>query len=410
MTGVKSIVFPFLAALCWAAFFYKIRGLRFEWRAPALLALLTAFALKGTAFALATPAVALAVDRQLGIPDIAALCIHLLGGVAFSAAVLVVLAFWAHAPEQAWPRARWRLVIAIIIMLTMLSLWIAAAAGSPGRSTHYLVQNTHRPLVALYLLLYVSTLLVALVEIARLCRKYAEVAGHPWLRRGLRITAIGALIYSINFVNRASDVVSVQFNLNPLKWEVVTLLGAGIGIPLIVGGLTIPSWGPHLSALHTWWNNYRTYRSLHPLWLAMYQELPEIMLPPPASTLSNLNYRLYRRIIEIRDGQIALRPYMNSEVAVRTAKLGREAGLARNELPAVVEAAQLKAALGAKMKGGSAPIESSASRDSPVLSALSGGDDLASEANWLSRLARAFAHSPVVAASVNDRCSQRTEW
>ncbi|WP_241779684.1 MAB_1171c family putative transporter [Streptomyces natalensis] len=409
MTGAESIVFPLLATLCWAAFFYKIRSLRFERRAPALLALLTAFALKGTAFVLATPVVARAVDRQLGIPDIAALCIHLLGGVAFSAAVLVVLVFWAHAPEQAWPRARWRLGIAVIVMLTMLSLWIAAAAGSSGRSTHYLVQNANRPVVDVYLLLYVSTLLVALVEIARLCRKYAEVSGHPWLRRGLRVTAMGALIYSINFVNRASDVVIEQLDLNPLKWEILTLLGAGIGIPLIVGGLTIPSWGPHLSTLHTWWNNYRTYRSLHPLWLAMYQELPEIVLPPPASTLSNLNYRLYRRIIEIRDGQIALRPYMNSEISVRTAKLGREAGLAGNELRAVIEAAQLKAALGAKVKGGSVPVESRARDDFHVLSDLSGGDDLASEAHWLSQLARAFMHSPVVAASVIDRCSQRTE-
>ncbi|MCZ1012560.1 hypothetical protein O1L68_43525 [Streptomyces lydicus] len=398
MTADKSVLFPLLAALCWAAFFYKIRGLKR--RAPALLALLTAFALKGMAFWLATPAVAAAVDRRLGIPDIAALCIHLLGGVAFSAAVLTLLVFWAYAPEVAWPRARWLLVIALVVMLTMLSLWIAAAAGAPERSAHYLVQNAHRPVVALYLLLYVSTLLVALFGIARLCHKYAIAVGHPWLRRGLRITAVGALIYSVDFVNRASDVVSVQFGLNPLNWEVVTLLGAGIGMPLIVGGLTIPSWGPHLSALHMWWNNYRTYRRLHPLWLAMYQELPEIVLHPPDSTLPNLNYRLYRRIIEIRDGQIALRPYMNSEVAEKAAELGREAGLAPDELWAVVEAAQLKAALRAKRMGGSAPVAASAGHDSPTPSDLSSGDDLASEAHWLSRLARAFTHSPVVVASM----------
>ncbi|MEV0119058.1 MAB_1171c family putative transporter [Streptomyces sp. NPDC050844] len=405
MTGAKSIVFPLLAALCWAAFFYKCRGLKPGRRDPALLALLAAFALKGTAFALATPEIARAVDRQSGISDIAALAIHLLGGVVFSTAVLLVLLFWAHEPERAWPKAQWRISIAVIMMVTMLSLWIVASSEASGRSTHYLLQNIHRPVVAAYSLLYVGALLVALFEIARLCWRYAKVAGEPWLRRGLRLTAAGALIYSINFVNRASAIVSVQFDLRPLEWEVLTVLGAGIGMPLIVGGLTMPSWGPRLSALYTWWNNYRAYRSLAPLWLAMHQELPEIVLHPPTSTLTNLNYRLYRRAIEIRDGQIALRPYMNPETAVRADELGREAGLVGNELRAVVEAAQLKVALKAKLDGSSVPINSSTSSDHPVSSELYGGDDLASETVWLSRIARAFTHSPVVAASVNSRFS-----
>ncbi|WP_418952858.1 MAB_1171c family putative transporter [Streptomyces formicae] len=175
--------------------------------------------------------------------------------------------------------------------------------------------------------------------------------GEPWLRCGLRLTAASALIYSINFANRASAIVGVQFDLRPLEWEVLTVLGAGIGMPLIVGGLTMPSWGPRLSALCVWWNNYRAYRSLAPLWLAMHQELPEIVLHPPTSPLPNLDYRLYRRVIEVRDGQIALRPYMNPETAMLAAELGREAGLVGNELRAVVEAAQLKVALKAGGSG-----------------------------------------------------------
>ncbi|MFE3887757.1 DUF6545 domain-containing protein [Streptomyces lydicus] len=100
----------------------------------------------------------------------------------------------------------------------------------------------------------------------------------------------------------------------------------------------------------------------------------------------------------MRDGQIALRPPMNSEAAEKAAELGREAGLAPDEPGAAVEAAQLKAALRAKRMGGSAPVTASAGHDSPTPSDLSSGDDPASEAHWLSRLARAFTHSPVVAA------------
>jgi hypothetical protein len=405
VTGAKSVLYPLLALLCWVAFFYKCHSLRSGRCDPGLLALLAALFLKGSAFALATPAVSLAVDEYLGISDVTALAIHVLGGVAFSAALLVVLLFWAHPPEQAWPRAQWRLGIAAIMMLAMLSLWIMASSESQERSAHFLLQNVHRPVVAAYSLIYVGALLVALVEIARLCWRYAEVAGEPWLRRGLRLTAVGAVVYSVNFVSRASAVVSVQFGLHPLEWELVTVLGAGIGIPLVVGGLTMPSWGPRLSTLNTWWNNYRTYRSLSPLWLAMHQELPEIVLHSPASVMVNLNYRLYRRTIEIRDGQIALRPYMSPETAMRTAELGEEAGLTGNDLRAVVEAAQLKAALRAKMNGAPVPA-SGASTGHPVPSEPYGGDDLVSEAVWLSQIARAFAHSPVVAASVNGRCSR----
>jgi predicted transposase YbfD/YdcC len=105
-----------------------------------------------------------------------------------------------------------------------------------------------------------------------------------------------------------------------------------------------------------------------------------------------------------------LRHHIINRTSEANAGALREAILASNELRTVVEAAQLKAALRARMKGRSAPVESSASRDSPMLSDLASGDDLASEAHWLSRLAQAFAHSPVVAASVNERRSQRTEW
>ncbi|WP_185832612.1 MAB_1171c family putative transporter [Streptomyces sp. WAC 04229] len=402
MTGAKSVLYPLLAALCCAAFLYKCHFLRPGRREPGLFALLTALFLKGLAFALATPAVSLAVDEQLGISDVTALAIHVFGGVAFSAVVLVVLLFWAHPPEQAWPKARWRIGTTVIMMLAMLVLWITASSGSEARSTHYLLQNVHRPVVAAYSLIYVGFLLVALVEIARLCWKYAEVAGEPWLRRGLRLTAVGAAIYSVNFINRTSAIVSVHLDLHPLEWEWVTVLGAGIGIPLIVGGLTMPSWGPRLSTQRMWWNSYRTYRSLSPLWRAMHQELPEIVLHSPASISANLNYRLYRRAIEIRDGQIALRPYMNPETAARTAKLGGEAGLAGNDLRAVVEAAQLKEALRAKMNKSPLAAES-AGQGSPAPSELYGGDDLVSEAVWLSQIAQAFEHSPIVAASVNGR-------
>jgi hypothetical protein len=91
--GVKGVVFPLVAGLCWAAFLYRVPDLRTRRRDPALLALLVAFAVKGTEFLLATPRIAAAVDERTGIPNLGALAIHLFGGVAFGAAVLVALVY-----------------------------------------------------------------------------------------------------------------------------------------------------------------------------------------------------------------------------------------------------------------------------------------------------------------------------
>jgi hypothetical protein len=391
--GVKAVLFPLLAGLCWAGFFYKVRDLRVRQRDPALVALLAAFAVRGAAFLLATPRVAASLDQWTGIPDLGALGIHL-GNVAFGAAVLVVIVYWANDPGEAWRRARWILVFVALVMVTMFALWLAAGVGTKQRSPHYLVQNAHRPLVAIYLFFFVATQLVALAEIARLCLKYAGFAGCRWLRRGLRTTAIGALVYSIMPWSRAFSTVAVQLGLNPLKWEVLVPVGDGIGMPLIIAGLTMPCWGPHLSALCRWWDNYHIYRRLYPLWRDLYQVTPRIALHPPTRSMTDLNYRLYRRVIEISDGLLALRSYRDPEVRRRALQRGKEAGLTGDELRAAVAAAQLKAALNAKVAGRVVPANSPGRADDGETIERCRGSDLTSEAAWLAQIARAYASSP----------------
>lgn len=111
--------------------------------------------------------------------------------------------------------------------------------------------------------------------------------------------------------------------------------------------------------------------------------------------MTDLNYRLYRRVIEIRDGLLALRSYRDPEVRRRTLQSGKAAGLTGDELHAVVAAAQLKAALNAKAKGRVVPTDSTDSADARELFELRRGDDLTTEATWLARIAHAYVHSPV---------------
>jgi hypothetical protein len=276
----------------------------------------------------------------------------------------------------------------------MFALWIAANVGVKRRSPLYLLQNVHRPLVAIYLFFYVATQLVALCEIARLCLQYTSSARCRWLRRGLRTTLFGALIYSIMPLNRAFSIVAVQLGLNPLKWEVLVPIAEGIGIPLLITGLTIPSWGPHLSALYDWWDNYRIYRRLYPLWRDLYQVVPRIAIDPPTRSLTHLSYRLHRRVIEIYDGLLALRPYKDPEVRRRALQCGREAGFTGDELRVALAAAQLKAALTAKAMGRVVPSNSRGGADDSEIFEFRGGSDLTGEAAWLARIARAYMGSP----------------
>ena len=63
----------------------------------------------------------------------------------------------------------------------------------------------------------------------------------------------------------------------------------------------------------------RTYRQLYPLWRSYYEAEPSIALdgataesPFAAAGLRDIEPRLYRRVIEIRDGMLAVRRYAPS--------------------------------------------------------------------------------------------------
>ncbi|MFG2290370.1 MAB_1171c family putative transporter [Streptomyces sp. NPDC048595] len=402
MTAVKAVVFPACAVLCALALLYKLRDLRHHRRDPALLALLIAFGCKGISFTLSTPSVAEAVDARLGVSDIGALGIHLFGGVASSAAFLTAIVYWVYPPEAARRRALVRLLIAALCAVAMVTMWAVAGTGAQHRSAHYLLQNAHRPLVAAYLLLYVSAFGAGMIEIIRLCRRYGRVAGRQWLRRGLYCTAIGASACLVYCLNRLLSLIAVQSGLDPLEWELLTPVANGTGILFLVTGLTMPSWGPRLAEWRRRVRNFVTYQRLHPLWAALYAAVPDIALNPQhAGRLArflpgDISYRLYRMVIEIQDGLLALRPYMAPAVAAEARRSAEEAGLSGDRLHAMVQARSLVSALRAKHDDrppvrepeAAGPEADTDGGDAEEQAATNGG--YAEEIGWLLHVARAY--------------------
>ncbi|MFJ9469774.1 MAB_1171c family putative transporter [Streptomyces caniferus] len=388
---MKAVVFPACAVLCALALLYRLRDLRHQQNDPAVRALLIAFFCKGISFTLSTPSVARTVDARLGVADLGALGIHLLGGVASSAAFLAAIVHWVYPPEAARRHALVRVLVAAVCAVVMLTLWATAGAGTQQRSAHYLLQNAHRPLVAAYLLLYVGAFGAGMIEIIRLCRRYGRVAGRQWLRRGLYCTAIGASACLVYCLNRLLSLIAVQCGLDPLEWELLTPVANGTGILFLVAGLTMPSWGPGLSDRRRLVRNYVTYQRLHPLWRDLYAVVPDIALNPRhAGPLArflpgDIGYRLYRRVIEIQDGLLVLRPYADPAVATAARQSAEAAALSGERLHAMVQASSLASALRAK-RDDRPPVPTPAALGQDA--ATDGG--YTEEVAWLLHVARAY--------------------
>ncbi|MCP2259756.1 hypothetical protein LX15_003462 [Streptoalloteichus tenebrarius] len=397
---MHHVLYPLCAAAAWTAFLYKLRDRRRQAGNPALTAVCVAFLLLAVVFTVSSPSVWEGLDRLVGVPNLSTLvsqgCV-----VAFSATVQVMLLFWVHPRERAVVKVRRRL-LGVAVALAVMTVLFGTTAPREERSTDFVVHYSANPNYALYLVFYVSAFAVGLVDTTRIGWRYARDAPRPWLRRGLRATAVGAAVGLGYCAVRIANVVAPLVGLDMRPWEVLAPLCASVGALLVVIGLTVPAWGPHLSGLPALARRYLDYQRLTPLWRAVaLRSSPEVVLDPPVFRalewlrLRDLDFHLYRRVIEIRDGRLALRPHLDRRVAAVADRLGRAAGLPADDLLAVVEAARLAAAVRDKARGspptGDPPADG---HEQP------GGADLSTEIAWLVRVSRAYRRSPVVRAAL----------
>lgn len=84
-------------------------------------------------------------------------------------------------------------------------------------------------------------------------------------------------------------------------------------------GLAGPSFSQLVTSARQRIQAYRQHRQLEPLWTALYEGNAQIALAPPQAAIGDHNYRLYRRIVEIRDGLSAIRPYLTEDASTTSA-------------------------------------------------------------------------------------------
>ena len=225
------------------------------------------------------------------------------------------------------------------------------------------------PWVMEYCIAYAVALLPEYTVIARLCLRDALKAPDTALRTGLGLVVAGVGAAACYLTSKTVVAISARAPIDFASGRGYLMSKA---LPttahlLVLVGVATP-------AIAEWMRRYRRYRRLGPLWSALYQAEPAIALQPPGllqgNTLFPTRLQLYRRVIEIRDGLLAIRPYLPVDEPP-------SGGIEDDRR----EAAKIAAALQARKEG------------TPLLSAAnsaSGGDDMGSDTEYLCRLADAY--------------------
>jgi len=339
------------------------------------------------------------LDTASGLPNAADLTQHVLAIVAATLARYSAVAILGRARQ----RDRWSAARATASAGFTVVCLVGLFASSPARTrpvdtalyTDFPMQFASHAQVLAYWAIFAAYLGTTFVIIARLGWRYGRTAGRSPLGRGLRLLAAGMVaglgylgygtavvaaraagVAGGSFIRTAPDVIQALFG------ALVVLVAAGGALPATQNWPVVRQ-----AAL------YRSLRLLYPLWAGLCQAVPGIALDPVplwADRLDprDLRMRLYRRVIEIRDGYMALAPVdvPGIEDTVRAAGPNR---LSAADQVTLTAATRLELARRAELRGDTPPRSS----DRHAYREFVAGTDLDSEVRLLRVV---VAHWPTI--------------
>ncbi|MFD3523510.1 MAB_1171c family putative transporter [Streptomyces sp. NPDC058653] len=260
---------------------------------------------------------------------------------------------------------------------------------APGRAWAFALYNV---IFALYGALCIVPLALALA-------RHARRAAPGRIRTGLRLITLACcagVLWTSWALSDAYDILR-DGHVGLGEDLISTLMGVTVAL-VGVGGASARFWPDVLGTPARWLRARRSYHALEPLWTALHTELPGIALQDPsAAGHGHLPWRatfeLYRRVVEIRDAYLALRPYTEPETAGRIAA-------SPPDRRAVLEATAIAQALRNRRLN----HRFNAAASPPSVSTAPG--TLADETAWLLQVARAFATAPEVRRIADGRPSE----
>ncbi|MFE2493935.1 MAB_1171c family putative transporter [Streptomyces scopuliridis] len=360
-----NAVYLGIGTVAWVVAVLKVRAWRRD-PSQGLLVVAVTIAAPATAFVVAAPVLYRLIDRLTGRGNLATLLVYL-GITGFSAAAVVLARMWTPPKERTnsrvwdaatgdtWRQARRRLAVFAVLVPVMIALFFTGGAGSPETPLTFDTTFATIPQIAVFLVIYQALFGFALIDISRVCSGHASRLPYGWLRRGIRLIAVGGLV-ACGYVGCKVIAIGAAFaEVDGVEW-LSTAVGpafAALGAVLITAGFA----GPAVAA---WTRRRRDYQALRPLWDLAYRADRRLALEAPASAWTerlafrDLEWRTARRGLEIRDGQLTLRPWVEPAVVTAATGVAERAGLDDGDRAALIVAAALRSA-GEALNAGTPP-------------------------------------------------------
>lgn len=292
----------------------------------------------------------------------------------------------ARSTQTPQPRTRWWPLL--LCWAVMTGLMIHLTRKLPEYQARGGTELAWYPSIAGYQAVLVGYGVGCLVPFTRVILRHARQCPRGSFRTGLFVIALaGATMVAWGLL---AGLPSVWLVLTSSGLELFMPVARGLGLAvalLWVTGAVLTTWHGLIERPRRWLAAYRGYRAVALLWSALVTALPRISLTRLTAWPHRVEFARYRRLIEIRDGFLALRGQVPPEVVGWVAESARRHGVA--EAPAVLAAAGLAAALAVRETGHSWP--------QPPVAAAGPVASIEAETAWLTEVSAAFTGSPVVA-------------
>ncbi len=350
-------------------------------------ATLAEWALSGTlgvlalGLALKSPNLYLTFGDATGAPQVPQLVID-------SCAVLsafgtqIVLLHMLRPPEQTrvGMRRRAGLVSAALLLMALSFFAADPVAGDPD------VRRMHSddPGLLQFRVLYLGYLTWAFVDIARLCWRFSSVADGRAMAVGLRCIAAGGVVGLLYVIAGVLQLVGAARDDAPAVGAVhqASNLLIAVATLLVVIGSTLPALAARRKGSRP--AKATVPEAVESLWSSLTVALPEVVLPlGQASAVEET----YRRVIEIEDARLALRPLRTKEVQAAADRAVQSRGVGALERYAALEAAALTLAV--DCRSASLDCGTGGAPAAPLPDGAAPWDrDLQSEVEWLAAVGR----------------------
>jgi hypothetical protein len=293
-----------------------------------------------------------------------------------------------RAPDQgqfSWHKGRLR-----ALLIASLVLWASFVVGNVRGSEVYGAFARPELWPTVYLAVFLGYVAYVLGDVMIGLWHYAGSAGGA-LGVGLRLMAAGcgcALVYA-GFKVAALVLVDLSLGMPAFLESTIGRALVVLAGVLVAVGATLPAMVRRWQVVGMWRRSYAAHEQLYPLWSALIGVTPGLALEPPGSRIRDrlrvrdMEMRLYRRVIEIRDGRLELRELFAPSVVAASRALAPGRGLHGRAADAFVEAKVLEAAVLSAATGQAV--------EAPWVGASPVGESTADEVEWLREVARQFS-------------------